>query len=271
MIRKNLLAAVLAGLVSFLHAQQTMEEVVYLKNGSIIRGIIIEQVPNRTIKIQTADGNLFVYDVDEIEKLTKEPVFRGRNPAVRGRPQPAVPDAPEDKRAGRFSGMIQYAGLAVQHISSSDDVAYLKTSFVCGYRYRDFLFVGGGVGMEHMLGEFNGTYKLRIPVFATVRLNANHSRVSPYFQFDAGVRYDGDDYLENGFFFYPKVGLDFGLGVRRQRALFLSLSLFEYGNHPISTDRYYSSYDGDYYYSDSYDDFENGFYMKIGLQFGYRF
>lgn len=48
------------------------EEVVYLKNGSIIHGIIIEQVPNQSIKIKTNDGNVFVYKVEEIEKITKE-------------------------------------------------------------------------------------------------------------------------------------------------------------------------------------------------------
>lgn len=52
---------------------QQLDEVVYLKNGSIIRGIIIEQVPNKTIKIKTADENLFVFKMDEIEKITKEP------------------------------------------------------------------------------------------------------------------------------------------------------------------------------------------------------
>ena len=53
-------------------AQENFQDVVYLKNGSVIRGIIIEQVPNESIKLQTKDGNLFVYRMDEIEKLTKE-------------------------------------------------------------------------------------------------------------------------------------------------------------------------------------------------------
>lgn len=47
-------------------------EVVYLKNGSIIRGMIIEQIPNVSLKIQTRDGNVFVYKMEEVEKITKE-------------------------------------------------------------------------------------------------------------------------------------------------------------------------------------------------------
>ena len=45
---------------------------IYLKNGSIIRGIIIEQIPNQSLKIQTKDRNVFVFKYDEILKITKE-------------------------------------------------------------------------------------------------------------------------------------------------------------------------------------------------------
>ena len=54
-------------------AQEKTEDVVYLKNGSIIRGTIIEQIPNKSIRIQTRDGSIFFYEMDEIEKITKEP------------------------------------------------------------------------------------------------------------------------------------------------------------------------------------------------------
>jgi len=47
-------------------------DVVYLKNGSIIRGRIMEQIPNVSLKIETRDGSLFVYKFDEVEKITRE-------------------------------------------------------------------------------------------------------------------------------------------------------------------------------------------------------
>lgn len=61
-------------LTSIALSQQEYEEVVYLKNGSVIKGTIIEQVPDVSIKIQTKDGNTFVYQMDEIDRITKEPV-----------------------------------------------------------------------------------------------------------------------------------------------------------------------------------------------------
>ena len=38
---------------------QQMEDVVHLKNGGLIRGTIIEQIPGESLKIQTRDGSVF--------------------------------------------------------------------------------------------------------------------------------------------------------------------------------------------------------------------
>lgn len=56
-------------------SQETMRDVVYLKNGSIIKGIIVEQIPNVSIKIKTADDNIFKYNMEEVEKITKEDAY----------------------------------------------------------------------------------------------------------------------------------------------------------------------------------------------------
>ena len=58
------IAALLCAVTAFC---QEWQEVVYLKNGSIIRGTVIEQVPGQSLKIQTADGKM-----SEVEKITKE-------------------------------------------------------------------------------------------------------------------------------------------------------------------------------------------------------
>jgi hypothetical protein len=53
-------------------AQTTMQDVLYLKNGSIIRGMIMQFIPDSTIKIQTIDGNVFVFPSLDIAKIQKE-------------------------------------------------------------------------------------------------------------------------------------------------------------------------------------------------------
>lgn len=53
-------------------AQDINQDIIYLKNGSVIKGKIIEQTPNINLKLKTNDGNIFVYEIKDIEKITKE-------------------------------------------------------------------------------------------------------------------------------------------------------------------------------------------------------
>lgn len=50
----------------------TLVDVVYLKNGGILVGNIIEQIPNESLKIQTKDGSVFVYSMSDIARIAKE-------------------------------------------------------------------------------------------------------------------------------------------------------------------------------------------------------
>ena len=75
MPRKMLSLTILFFLFSLFSApafSQEMTDVVYLKNGSIIRAMILELVPNSSVKIETADGSVFVYKMSEVEKIAKE-------------------------------------------------------------------------------------------------------------------------------------------------------------------------------------------------------
>lgn len=47
-------------------------DVIYLKNGSVIKGDIVEQVPGKSLKVKTSDGSLFVCAFDDVERITKE-------------------------------------------------------------------------------------------------------------------------------------------------------------------------------------------------------
>ena len=58
--------------ITFAFAQSRLLDVVYLKNGSIIHGDIIEMVPGETVKIMTSDGSVVVYDFSYVEKFIKE-------------------------------------------------------------------------------------------------------------------------------------------------------------------------------------------------------
>ena len=55
-----------------LREKTVLNGTVYLKNGSIIKGQIVEIVPNKSIKLQTIDGSIFLFKFEDIEKYTQE-------------------------------------------------------------------------------------------------------------------------------------------------------------------------------------------------------
>ena len=79
-MKKHILAVVLfTFIIGPVIGQVKSQDVVYLKNGSIIRGIIVEQVPNKSLKIETSDRSIFVYQIDEIEKIITENTLKSSN------------------------------------------------------------------------------------------------------------------------------------------------------------------------------------------------
>ena len=108
------------GLFAEAEAQQFAEDVVYLKNGSVVRGIIVEQIPNETLKIRTQGGSEFVFEMSDVLKITKE------LPVV----EPPMPDQPLPSRG----------------IKVKDPAIALILSF---------LLVGGG---QYYVEEYNKAY-----------------------------------------------------------------------------------------------------------------
>ena len=79
MKRVILLLSILVVMQENVLPQNRTQDVVYLKNGSIIRGLIVEQIPNISLKIETMDRNVFIFKMEEIEKITKESPVRNWN------------------------------------------------------------------------------------------------------------------------------------------------------------------------------------------------
>ncbi len=52
-------------------AEQT-NQILYLKNGSVIKCNVVEFDPSKQIKIKTSDGSVYVYEASQIDKLISE-------------------------------------------------------------------------------------------------------------------------------------------------------------------------------------------------------
>ena len=51
---------------------QTQTDVLYLKNGSVIKCKVMEELFGVSVKIKASDGSIYVYKAEEIEKITHE-------------------------------------------------------------------------------------------------------------------------------------------------------------------------------------------------------
>jgi hypothetical protein len=153
------LKAVFVLLISFIffnsYSQEEYEDVVYLKNGSIIHGIIIEQVPNVSIKIQTYDRNVFFFKIEEIEKITKELKISNLNQQI-------------DRKTYTLKGNV----LEGNFVTIGSSVILSKYSYPTS--------IGLGI-------EFNNAYdRAYFAIFCASRLYFTNTKFAPYLGFDLG-------------------------------------------------------------------------------------
>ena len=172
-MKKLFTSVTLVGLLlacNLVYAQSNLEDVVYLKNGSIIRGIIIEQVPNQVVKIQTKDRNVFVYKVEEIERMTREQAPADYTFGANG--------TTVFKQEG-FTNITEviYGGAVGEITVGGNRYATKDNSFgfrtVNGGQTNEHFFLGLGVGIDRYE---NAT---TLPVTLDARVALVSGRVSP--------------------------------------------------------------------------------------------
>jgi hypothetical protein len=164
-----------------LRAQQDLQDVVYLKNGSVIRGLITQQIPNKTLTIQTTDGNVFVWAVDDIEKITKErpintqPVAPPTNATTTTTPLDEKKDHTKDRR------VIIYLGQPINRFSQY---------FVPGVHYLGTLSTFGGLSYGCGAGIESISKTILISPLLTATLNLSNSDFRPYLYGDLGYTHE---------------------------------------------------------------------------------
>ena len=126
---------------------QETKDVLYLKNGSIIKGTIVEMIPDSTIRIQTADGSLFVYSMREVEKVLKEEV-----PTI-SRLSSTVEPVDRPRRKTQLSPLVGYGtldgynfGFGIRIGSTSPSGVYFGGTFVYHLGKSEELSYGYGFG-----------------------------------------------------------------------------------------------------------------------------
>lgn len=191
-----------------LQAQDSREDVVYLKNGSIYRGAIIEQVPGESLKIETIGGNVISIQLSDVIKFARE---KKAMPA-----EPVAPQAPPYGHEGihGYQGHDMYQDWHHRHGYYGDSSAscsrkefhYRKKGYflqgqlmiqavegggrlVNGYKFGQFGYLGIGIGVDMIYEDLkrNTNYSgIYLPLYLHYGGNVLKKRITPFYQIEAG-------------------------------------------------------------------------------------
>ncbi len=141
-----------------LFAQKRNMDVVYLKNGSVLRGTIVLQDPGKLIKLKTPDRNIWVFEEGKIDSIVR-PV-----------------KIPVPQKSGYFN-LTEIGVLAGNSANyKKDPFAFLNIS---SWKFEKGFSTGIGVGVEF----FNETY---LPVVADFRYFIRNSGAIPFVSLQGG-------------------------------------------------------------------------------------
>lgn len=226
--------------------QSHMQDVIYLKDGSIYKGMIIEQVPNVSYKIESRDGNVFAVKIEDIEKITKEAkqvsyhqkAHRGhghwKKDSIRYKPK---------AKGYFFEGQV-----LIENVQGG-----LRA--INGYKFNKYAYLGVGVGVDFLMSnpfnpKINGLEKKEVAgTYPSLYLyfqsdGPTKGRFTPYIALEGGyaMAFKGkdeeatDDFgnrLKGG----PMAGLGLGFKVQSRRKRAHLSVLFNVNYKQVNYDR----------------------------------
>jgi hypothetical protein len=204
---------------------------VYLKNGSIIHGTITEYLPGESLKIQTSNKDVFVFSLDEIDKITREQLHT-----------------------------IFYSNVSRICLLRGEGSNLFSANIVNGIRKKQFFAIGFGVGYDRYP---HGT---GIPLFIDTRICPQEGSISPIVFADFGYSLLWIDNVTGSF--YGGLMSNLGLGVRFRKSNSTSF-IIEVGFKHQKVKEYYSELDwhwGDYIVRTRHV-FYNFLSLSIGVSF----
>lgn len=264
-------------------AQGNVEDVVYMKDGSIYRGQIQEIVPNQALKIELLGGSIIALQMNDVTKITKEPKVQQTLGFERKPDNSKAYNVDTTRRQYTFrkKGYFFQSQLLFENLQGG-------VRIINGYKFGRFGYLGIGVGVDFLLqdnfligysgnpyGKLQGVY---LPLFLYHQGDILKKRITPFYAIEAGVAvspggfpFIGEDIYGNGS--GRKVagigGLGFGVKFNTKRRVHFSLLANVNFKVVRFTDEYYT-----------YDQFGNGYYYSErgtaavaipGIRFGIGF
>ena len=175
------------------------QDVVYLKNGSVVYGSVIETIPNETVKIQAEDGLVYVYQLADVDRIVHDSTY---SPVERFyEPQVLEPAVREDYLQRGFRGIADL-GLHAGLVNDLDN-AQFSAAVTLGYQANRFFFIGAGIAPALWVYDwdrreydrhwdydyyYDRDYKTAfvLPIYGALRFDFINAKVSPFLDLRGG-------------------------------------------------------------------------------------
>lgn len=183
-------------------AQNQTLDVVYLTNGSVMRGKIEELVPGQQTRFRTTDGNLFVFDTKDIAKIEKEEVGEKQGGSIL------------DGISSRETFGLGYA------VYGNNIQNFIKFRITESLVNKQGLSLGLGLGIHYQ----NLSDQMYLPVMATLGYHAAGAKgsLSPAVMVTLGYSFDAKSKLKSiGYYLNPAVGACYKVGDQSELSLML--------------------------------------------------
>ena len=240
---KNFLLLIMMIASSFAFAQTNIEDVVYLKSGSVIRGKILEQ-KSETVKVELLGGSVFVFRQNEIDSIKRENTFKNKLKEI---------NKNYFRRDRGFRNMTEFGfiyGVDLKKNTSDpyynynnpDDDFGISLHTVNGYQVWPYLFAGAGVGIDRMV-SYKQTFS---PFYLRVASEFLKKKVTPYVFCDVGYsvmwKQKNTDYIsyQNKGGLYVSCGGGVRIYTRSRASVILSVA---YKRNNSETKWWYTQYD----------------------------
>ena len=191
------------------HAQKhNMDDVIYLKNGSKINGVILQLFPDSIVRIEQVGGSVWVFSMKEISMIAKEEKIKYKANILEAK----------GYRFGMDIGLLVGSG-------DNQNNAPLSLQMLHSYHLTTASSIGIGIGLEFF-------HTTQTPIFVDLRHYFNRKYYAPFCFLQSGgmipISTKATD--ESGYIFKAKPGfmLNSGIGflfpMNEKTALSISLS-----------------------------------------------
>jgi hypothetical protein len=172
---KTLTTLILVLLTIVATAQRGPLNTVYLKNGSVIKGTIIEDIEGVSIKVQTADKSIWVFNKSEIKKVVTSVINR------------STPEVDYTLKRGFFT-QLQMELMPSKKQSSEGTVPAMLG--VAGYQINKHFSAGLGTGVEAF-------HISMLPLFGDVRYYFFNDQYTPFINLKGGYAFPLENQRDN--------------------------------------------------------------------------